>query len=719
MVPHLLRRVADLEEALSAASLVESNPHQQASIKNDVTSPALPIAATPRHARANTPDYDRSTFPTSAGSTSVGARNIAGSSRFAQSSARGVDSTAISSIDQHKSGVDGDGGVLLYREGDLSYYVGSSGGPFMFHQLDDWISEENKVPHGTGSEPDSNSVLGTAVLFGTNIAAPSASLARQCVRFYIRYISWLYTPVPNDSIASVFANLYGEALEPISLPSEQILNSNPLPRISPVSLVDLAVFNEVIALGALVSPLPIAALGDGEPTTWTSTEAMADELHNLTSVLLVKAHSLRQPSIMSCRAMHLQVDIVADRKHLFWETFTFDVSLALTFGRPLCVSVSPKDIEQLYDGQEVNFDRIKHRLAVLSSIIATETLVARRQSYERVLDLDHQLRQIEENVPPHLQVQDDQTEAIDHFTPGYRLQGYLLQSMISSARLFLHKPWLVLSLRQGLSEPLDTTFGPSFRASIEAAQSAGRMMQSLCLHCPHEVSVWWMFSFHSIGAATMLAACITEAPRSSLALGAWRDLRLLADAIINNSSNYLAEKATPLLDTLVKEARQAMSAAASQSHASGSLSGTKRPASSFESSQILSKLNPDRLATSSSTSGTPTRSSPYSRTPTDTYIPYPAEPEINNTSTVPLAQEPLYPPVEWSDRVQFDIFLNSLPSIETGALNPQDTTSNSQLLPSGLSTDALDPTFSYLFNDWYSSSNTFNPFYPHPGGQGQ
>jgi hypothetical protein len=303
---------------------------------------------------------------------------------------------------------------------------------------------------------------------------------------------------------------------------------------------------------------------------------------------------------------HLPPEDIQQRRSLFWETLTYDALQSLTHGRPTAFQVQSVDTKSPYGTDDdpvassssreadrslqdvprhAAFHAVKHRLAKVCTYMSCDTLVQRRQTHARTMEFDRELRSVEQSIPDFLRLDGNRGLAAGQTEEGggglgsmenlpwteshLIAQRHMLAVLINKAYLFLHRPWLVLALRERPEEPLKSTFASSFATCIRSAQAIGRMMQSLVLCCPHIASVWWFFAFHGVGAAVTLAICIVKSPTSSLAFEAWQNFNLLVDTMRSLSTSKLASRNLPLLTRLGQRARAAMTAAASSSAATG------------------------------------------------------------------------------------------------------------------------------------------------------
>lgn len=296
---------------------------------------------------------------------------------------------------------------------------------------------------------------------------------------------------------------------------------------------------------------------------------------------------------------NLAPELETDRRNLFWECFSYDAQISMMFGRPPCILTPPADRQRISQSESSEFYSFKHQLAETSASMAGDALINCNQTYERVLQLDQRLRDLDKSIPPRLRVEGAMKIEVSPGKPWAAnhqiLQAFLLSSLLHKNLLFLHRPWLDLLLRQDLPEPADSAFGLSFKTCIQSAHAIAQSMQSLMLYCPHEASLEFTFASHAISAAAVLTACITKAPKSRLVLGVWQDLRLLIDALSSTPANAVTKASSQLLQRFSEASRQAIGGLRTDQR--------KRKAMSSDDNHALDLHHPTRLANGSTQSG--------------------------------------------------------------------------------------------------------------------
>jgi hypothetical protein len=178
------------------------------------------------------------------------------------------------------------------RSDGSAYYAGSSGGPFLFHQLDH-LDQDDRTACRAGLS-DSLGIRRHAV-DKPMPHVPSPDVARAYIVRYLRHVSWMYNVVNLEQLTDIFQSFYGVDLGLGQIPG----TSSPVtPRILPPA--EVAILFGMLALGATV-------LGDPGNDVEADRRHWASSLIETTANCLREAKAEQNPSITACKAMHLQM----------------------------------------------------------------------------------------------------------------------------------------------------------------------------------------------------------------------------------------------------------------------------------------------------------------------------------------------------------------------------------------------------------------------------
>ncbi|KAJ7775973.1 fungal-specific transcription factor domain-containing protein [Mycena maculata] len=267
-----------------------------------------------------------------------------------------------------------------------------------------------------------------------------------------------------------------------------------------------------------------------------------------------------------CRQFHLHLEesytgiddkIAQRRRALFWEVYSQETYMALSFSRPVTILLAditcdfPTDTEQTIaedDGRTIpGFFHTKWKLttevtAPMSQVYTSAT----PPTYEEVLDLDRRLRQFMEQAP------------FNHYK-GSTFSAYLRSNLIprfsGDLMLYMHRSSFVQALKDSPHNPLESPYAASYLAAYRGALKIIQSdIRSFTLY-PQHFHRWWPIWKSLVNAAFIVGSIVVKGPTSEFAPVAFTEL-LSAVRLVEQGAmhSFFAQGSLPVLQRLRNKA---------------------------------------------------------------------------------------------------------------------------------------------------------------------
>ncbi|KAL7425271.1 hypothetical protein Q5752_000959 [Cryptotrichosporon argae] len=209
---------------------------------------------------------------------------------------------------------------------------------------------------------------------------------------------------------------------------------------------------------------------------------------------------------------------VAERRRVFWEINSYDINSAMTSARPRSMTSATLDVEipRTQDGQD-SYHESRYRLSqqIFCKINDVQTSIV-PMPYDRVLEIDRELREFQQHLPEQLTMEETSTPKTMSAVRAHNIQRHTMRFQCTIGHLFLHRVWFARALLDEPEEPLRCRYSPSFVGCLEACKLILGVVRRLWDMAPFECQRRWFFLFHSFTACACLAAAVIRAPQSML-----------------------------------------------------------------------------------------------------------------------------------------------------------------------------------------------------------
>ncbi|ORY30182.1 fungal-specific transcription factor domain-domain-containing protein [Naematelia encephala] len=384
--------------------------------------------------------------------------------------------------------------------------------------------------------------------------------ARVLIDSYYRYFAWNYNIAPRNVLQPIIDRLYRQlSLHGFTMPAE-------------VSHQQLALVFAILAMGSLhnleVAPndscaveylaLSKLCLTKGNFMTH-NTLAGVQTIHIMGHIQLETEHGRGGDAVwplwgMAMRFSHamglhrdgarwnLPIEVVEERRLVFWQTYAADVFQANCFSRPS--SIDPRYIDAAFPREPVGvrysndvdnrgFFTLKYELSKISARILDFAMVVEKGSYTTVSDLHQTIIDFERNIPfqlrcraamacipsswpdPEVVVRDSLEVSTKNLKQTF--QQYTLAINISEALLFLHRPFFAAAMYEQSGDLAPSTRGQSYLAVIERCNVIIQASASLFSLFPAVVARHWFFWYHTFNAAVCVGTLVLRHPASRFA----------------------------------------------------------------------------------------------------------------------------------------------------------------------------------------------------------
>ncbi|KIY43676.1 hypothetical protein FISHEDRAFT_9564, partial [Fistulina hepatica ATCC 64428] len=227
------------------------------------------------------------------------------------------------------------------------------------------------------------------------------------------------------------------------------------------------------------------------------------------------------------------------RRNLFWEVFSSDVSNSLALGRPPAIHPSfidcqfPTDQEATVNEQgelDYGFWRMKHTFArdVFMPVIMT-TLSAKLLPYQRVLDLDKTVRGMRFPSSFRPYVSREEVGDADYNNSAQAILANYASQCRTVTMLYLHRAYFAQAVLDYPHNPLLSPFALSFQTAYRCASILIRAAAHHLDRCTAIAARVWFLVSHTFSAAIVAGTIVTRAPSANVAVSAMQDLNLALD----------------------------------------------------------------------------------------------------------------------------------------------------------------------------------------------
>lgn len=383
---------------------------------------------------------------------------------------------------------------------------------------------------------------------------PPQDEALNLVESYYRYCAWHHDVVPRSSFDRTFERVYSlvDGLVAVT------------PTVNPQ---EIALVFSVVALGTMYNiELPYRdpsieewlhlserALVKGE---FLSNNMLAglQTLHLMAHIHLQLDKGQRGDNawplwglvmrLAQAMGMHrdgarwnLPLDVVEERRKVWWECNTADTFQAHCFSRPCAMNPEHCDTAfpfiPLGPMGEKSYTILRFELSQISSEILNITMKVRKPPYSDVTDLDMRLVEFERNVPRSLRsraallampsryplfetaIQESPEPSKRSITLSFQQMNLALN--ISETIINLHRPYFAKALYENIEDRLKSVYAPSYLTVIERCAIIIGIVGDIYARFPAVSTRQWNFWFHVFGSALCLGTLVLRDPGNALA----------------------------------------------------------------------------------------------------------------------------------------------------------------------------------------------------------
>ncbi|CAG7847818.1 SubName: Full=Uncharacterized protein {ECO:0000313/EMBL:CCA77892.1} [Serendipita indica DSM 11827] len=399
------------------------------------------------------------------------------------------------------------------------------------------------------------------------MALPDTQTLDRIIGLYYEQIAWFYNPLPRGRLMQLVNRLY-------SGPEIQIESH------------ELSCVHTILALGHLMDPTKPA---DSNPQIQHHAKLgrmclYLECIFAQTTVATIEAHLLRLMfllfdkdqtapmkvygqlglvwRLMISMGMHrdpARWNFVSEecerRRQVFWEFVAFDTWQCLSWGRPSTIDTKSFDCElpwgegEHLDDEDKNFHRWKfiYIRDILRDVLALHTMCGIGPTINEAMKLDMRIREYK------------------LFDVGAVMQGNasvpsiyqqnIMFCIKESTLCFLHRPFFVSALNEGLPDPLRSRFAGSclaIHASASALLGRAPFMLDFQVQTPR-FFIWWSQAFSAMVA---LGALVIKSPGSALAASALTEIQMAAQTFERATGGFRAGRLLPYVRNLRERAQR-------------------------------------------------------------------------------------------------------------------------------------------------------------------
>ncbi|KAJ7702706.1 fungal-specific transcription factor domain-containing protein [Mycena rosella] len=427
-------------------------------------------------------------------------------------------------------------------------------------------------PFEIGYSSSWDTVLALDILLGH---LPDELRAWALYDVYVQEASWYGTPILADELRELVTDVY-----------------DPNRSLTTLSAHALALLFVVFALAALadLSCPPYSAEADTYFDLARTALALqpvfgSRDLHTIQALVLTALYQstggpryngesswgMHSLGLSLCNSLRLHRESAHEgldnktaqrRRAMFWEIYSLETYLALSFARPLSIPPAevtcgfPADTEQTIDteGRTVpGFLHIRWQFTKdVTAAMAQAYTSATPPTYEEVLELDQRLRQFIEGAP---------FAHYDGPTFLAYLRAHLIPRFCGDMMLYMHRSSFVQALKDAPHNPLASPYAASFLAAYRGASRIIKAdLRSFALY-PEHFHRWWPIWKSLVNAAFIVGSIVVKCPNSEIVPMAFVEL-LSAVQIIEQGAahSFLAAGSLPVLHRLRNKAAAVYSA---------------------------------------------------------------------------------------------------------------------------------------------------------------
>ncbi|KAJ7750922.1 fungal-specific transcription factor domain-containing protein [Mycena maculata] len=266
---------------------------------------------------------------------------------------------------------------------------------------------------------------------------------------------------------------------------------------------------------------------------------------------------------------HMDPKMVQNRRTLFWDVFTCDVSHSLALGRPPSIHLSYVDCEYpedeectLTDLGEIRpgFWRSKYHFARdIWMALAEATLTAKAPGYAIVLELDRRVREL--SVPDSFKPYATRADGeVAYYSSSESLRGFYASQYRTVTMIYLHRSFFAQAMLDLPANPLRSPFATSFLTAFRSASVIIKATAYQYDRCAEMAMRVWFLLHHTFSAAVIAGTVVTLSPKSNIAASALLDLGLAVELFQRTATqSHRAKLASAVLSKLRDRAVRAYS----------------------------------------------------------------------------------------------------------------------------------------------------------------
>ncbi|KAM0750597.1 hypothetical protein T439DRAFT_380485 [Meredithblackwellia eburnea MCA 4105] len=251
---------------------------------------------------------------------------------------------------------------------------------------------------------------------------------------------------------------------------------------------------------------------------------------------------------------NLPPEAVEERRYVFWEAHSTDVTSSNCFSRP--GALSKEYIDTAYPTNVAQFYICKYEMSALFHTVLDFSMKVARPSYAALQGIHDQIIQFERNIPYNLRCRpvlsvlpstlgdlgtaEELSPPIDRRDMQRTFQAFTLALNLSELLVFLHRPFFAKALNE-FASPEISVFGQSFLAVIERCNAIVTVGATVAALFPQAGSRHWWIWYHCLNSAASMGTLVLRSPYSPLAPVA----TAVVDSAINSYTSIVWTRKSP------------------------------------------------------------------------------------------------------------------------------------------------------------------------------
>ncbi|WWC87429.1 uncharacterized protein L201_002318 [Kwoniella dendrophila CBS 6074] len=243
---------------------------------------------------------------------------------------------------------------------------------------------------------------------------------------------------------------------------------------------------------------------------------------------------------------NLPLDVVEERRRIFWESHSAEIFQANCFSRPYAIPAEFIDTkfpsEKLSIGANAglpSYHTKKFELAQIAKSVLQIVLNTNGPSYSTIIGLYERLRGFERSIPFHLRcrtallalpslysdasIAEAESPEVNKRDLRRTFEQFSLSMIVSETIVNLNRPYFMRALIECSADPLRTMYGQAYLSVVERSNVIIQIVCGLyALHPSVAARHWWCW-YHAFNSAVCLGTLILMSPKNELvpiALGA-------------------------------------------------------------------------------------------------------------------------------------------------------------------------------------------------------